>query len=214
MSSQRHCQPCSASSGMQRSAPRSYPAPSCYESLLENEAQVHVTGRCVTSRSSEPRVMPPAALHGLDEPFTQIGIGESDSTEMAVTRIGRSTTGSLPSAQTIVTMPSYCEMQRSTAQARVTIAPPSQTALKPCRVSSASVVSCAYSDTDSSTVGPTCRICDSTGDNTNRLISPCRCSGTSKFVHEQCLNVSTLVIDVMLHWCTCWQYVHLRDTLF
>ena len=56
--------------------------------------------------------------------------------------------------------------------------------------STTSVLSYARSDTESSANGPTCRICDSAGDGSNRLISPCRCSGTSKFVHEQCLNVS------------------------
>lgn len=51
-----------------------------------------------------------------------------------------------------------------------------------------SMASSCRSDTNSSTVGPTCRICDYPGELANQLISPCRCSGTSKFVHEQCLN--------------------------
>ena len=80
----------------------------------------------------------------------------------------------------------YSEMQRG-GQVVVSTDPPSS--MKTCP-SAASVLSYARSDTDSSANGPTCRICDSAGDGSNRLISPCRCSGTSKFVHEQCLNVS------------------------
>lgn len=57
----------------------------------------------------------------------------------------------------------------------------------------ASVASSCRSDAGSSTVGPTCRICDYAGEAANQLISPCRCSGTSKFVHEQCLNVRNIL---------------------
>jgi len=64
--------------------------------------------------------------------------------------------------------------------------------------STTSMLSYARSDMDSSTNGPACRICDSAGDGSNRLISPCRCSGTSKFVHEQCLNVCTLTFTFPL----------------
>lgn len=80
----------------------------------------------------------------------------------------------------------YSEMQRG-GQVIASTDPPSS--MKTCP-SAASVLSYARSDTDSSANGPTCRICDSAGDGSNRLISPCRCSGTSKYVHEQCLNVS------------------------
>ena len=79
----------------------------------------------------------------------------------------------------------YSEMQRG----RVVASTEQPSCMKTCP-SAASMLSYARSDTDSSANGPTCRICDSTGDGSNRLISPCRCSGTSKFVHEQCLNVS------------------------
>jgi len=81
----------------------------------------------------------------------------------------------------------YSEVQRG-GQVMVSTEPPSS--MKTCP-SAASVLSYARSDTDSSVNGPACRICDSAGDGSNRLISPCRCSGTSKFVHEQCLNVSS-----------------------
>lgn len=81
----------------------------------------------------------------------------------------------------------YSELQRSGQVATSTEFPSS---MRTCP-SATSVLSYARSDTDSSANGPACRICDSTGDGTNRLISPCRCSGTSKFVHEQCLNVSS-----------------------
>ena len=84
-------------------------------------------------------------------------------------------------------VPLYTELHRDD-QIRTSTDPPSS--MKTCP-SAASVLSYARSDTDSSANGPTCRICDSAGDGSNRLISPCRCSGTSKFVHEQCLNVST-----------------------
>lgn len=82
-------------------------------------------------------------------------------------------------------VPSYCQIQHD-GEVHISVSPPP--ALRTCP-SSASMVSCARSDTNSS-VGPTCRICDSANDGCNRLISPCRCSGTSKFVHERCLNVS------------------------
>lgn len=58
----------------------------------------------------------------------------------------------------------------------------------PTNGSIASMASSCRSDANSSTVGPTCRICDYSGEAANQLINPCRCSGTSKFVHEQCLN--------------------------
>jgi len=80
----------------------------------------------------------------------------------------------------------YSEVQRG-GQVITSTDPPSSMRACP---SAASMLSYARSETDSSANGPTCRICDSAGDGSNRLISPCRCSGTSKFVHEQCLNVS------------------------
>jgi len=82
----------------------------------------------------------------------------------------------------------YSELQTGGQVTASTEPPPSFMRACP---SAASMLSYARSDTDSSANGPTCRICDSTGDGSNRLISPCRCSGTSKFVHEQCLNVSS-----------------------
>jgi len=81
----------------------------------------------------------------------------------------------------------YTEVDRG-GQVVSSTEPPSSMRTCP---SAASMLSYARSDTDSSANGPTCRICDSAGDGSNRLISPCRCSGTSKFVHEQCLNVSS-----------------------
>src|SRR6218665_1691581 len=39
-----------------------------------------------------------------------------------------------------------------------------------------SMASSCRSDANSSTVGPTCRICDYPGELVNQLISPCRCS--------------------------------------
>jgi len=88
----------------------------------------------------------------------------------------------------------YSEVQRG-GQVTASTEPPSSMRTCP---SAASVLSYARSDTDSSTNGPTCRICDSAGDGSNRLISPCRCSGTSKFVHEQCLNVRILFLCILL----------------
>lgn len=35
---------------------------------------------------------------------------------------------------------------------------------------------------------PTCRICFEPADKDNKLINPCLCTGTSKFVHEKCLQ--------------------------
>jgi len=87
----------------------------------------------------------------------------------------------------------YSEVQRG-GQVTTSTEPPSSMRACP---SAASVLSYARSDTDSSANGPTCRICDSAGDGSNRLISPCRCSGTSKFVHEQCLNVSSRCLSLI-----------------
>lgn len=88
----------------------------------------------------------------------------------------------------------YSEIQRG-GQITASTEPPSSMRTCP---STPSVLSYARSDTDSSANGPTCRICDSAGDGSNRLISPCRCSGTSKFVHEQCLNVSNVHFRVII----------------
>ena len=84
----------------------------------------------------------------------------------------------------------YSEVQRN---GQVTTSTERPSSMRACP-SAASVLSYARSDTDSSANGPACRICDSAGDGSNRLISPCRCSGTSKFVHEQCLNVSSCAL--------------------
>lgn len=69
----------------------------------------------------------------------------------------------------------------------------------PTNGSIASMASSCRSDANSSTVGPTCRICDYSGEAANQLINPCRCSGTSKFVHEQCLNVRK-VLTLSFKW--------------
>lgn len=71
---------------------------------------------------------------------------------------------------------------------RAAVEPSHVTCILPANGSIASMASSFRSDANSSTVGPTCRICDYPGEAVNQLISPCRCSGTSKFVHEQCLN--------------------------
>jgi RING-variant domain len=92
-------------------------------------------------------------------------------------------------------VPSYCEVLYD-GEVHTSVTPPA--ALGTC-ASSASMESYARSDTNSSSIGPSCRICDSS-DGYNRLISPCRCSGTSKFVHEQCLNVRhySLLFNILL----------------
>lgn len=41
-----------------------------------------------------------------------------------------------------------------------------------------------------SSLCPICRICQCPGDAKNVLISPCRCSGSLKFIHGTCLRVS------------------------
>ena len=39
------------------------------------------------------------------------------------------------------------------------------------------------------TIGTTCKIClEDTNTNSNKLISPCSCSGTIKYVHRNCIN--------------------------
>lgn len=93
-------------------------------------------------------------------------------------------------AQHVAGVQLYSEVQRG-GQVIASTEPPSSMRTCP---SATSVLSYARSDTDSSANGPTCRICDSAGDGSNRLISPCRCSGTSKYVHEQCLNVSNVML--------------------
>ena len=41
-----------------------------------------------------------------------------------------------------------------------------------------------------------CRICLEEEDNINSLISPCRCSGSSKYVHIQCLQNWRRVLEL------------------
>ncbi|CAG9313781.1 unnamed protein product [Blepharisma stoltei] len=41
----------------------------------------------------------------------------------------------------------------------------------------------------------TCRICYEIADDENPLISPCKCSGSMKYIHEHCLKIWLLSID-------------------
>lgn len=52
----------------------------------------------------------------------------------------------------------------------------------------------------SSASGEFCRICHES-DNINPLITPCMCAGSLRYVHQNCLQVSKVLIDP--NW---WQY--------
>lgn len=43
---------------------------------------------------------------------------------------------------------------------------------------------------------PICRICLETELNSNKLISPCKCKGTLKYVHEECLKTWLISLDI------------------
>jgi len=145
-------------------------------------------------------------LNMYDKKYTQTAERDcSTSAGLAVPRLCRNepTTGSdlvlyneVPQYSGAV--PSYCEMQLD-GEVHISVATPA--ALRPC-TSSVSMVSYAASESNSSSLGPTCRICDSASEGCNRLISPCRCSGTSKFVHEQCLNVRNIRMNLLIG-CVC-----------
>lgn len=65
--------------------------------------------------------------------------------------------------------------------------------------------SCHYSSLTVSSCGTDmysfCKICQLQGDEKDPLISPCRCSGTLKYIHVSCLKV----------WKTLVQYLHCKD---
>jgi len=58
----------------------------------------------------------------------------------------------------------------------------------------------SFDDTDSSLL-PSCRICQLSAEEANvgPLISPCRCAGTLKFVHQKCLAVSCIRYFCVVH---------------
>lgn len=55
-----------------------------------------------------------------------------------------------------------------------------------------------YTSCEPSEVGtdllPICRICQLPGDKEDSLFSPCRCSGSVRYIHQSCLKVSKLPV--------------------
>jgi len=169
----------------------------CYETMptaLENTVPVqpHCVTGCVHSADAENPLMPCCFA----EPF-----GAADGSAIVPLVDLPDASGDVrvhgPSADAAhhrASVHLYSQVQRG-GQVTASTEPPSSMRACP---SAASVLSYARSDTDSSANGPTCRICDSAGDGSNRLVSPCRCSGTSKYVHEQCLNVSNHFLSLFV----------------